>query len=534
MSKTHTKTAAKAADTQIKIVDLFAGPGGLGEGFSSHDSFRIVVSAEMESSAHATLRLRAFYRILKRMGGEATAPYFELCNDPLAPPKDETPLAQWDAQTKDAWREASEEAKQLTLGEPGSNRILDKAINDHKIGPNVPWVLIGGPPCQAYSLVGRARNKGKADYKAEDDHRHFLYKEYLRIIAENKPHVFVMENVKGILSSRIDGQKIFHSILKDLAGCGYRIHSLVKKTCFTKDDNPEKVDARDFIVRAEEYGVPQARHRVILLGIRDDICAKKGDGWWPPVLEAADPVSVEEAIGDLPRLRSRISKGEDSAERWQLLLKLHAKELAKEARQKKHGLLGLAEELDEVIAAADLPIDSGETRVTYSAPQTRSEELARWYTANDSALKPDYFLNHEARGHMESDLRRYVFAAAFAKDKKRSPKGHAEFSLRGLAPDHENWESGKFADRFRVQQEDLPATTVTSHISKDGHYFIHYDPTQCRSLTVREAARLQTFPDNYFFQGNRTQQYHQVGNAVPPLLACKIAKCVLSVLNVGR
>jgi DNA (cytosine-5)-methyltransferase 1 len=134
---------------------------------------------------------------------------------------------------------------------------------------------------------------------------------------------------------------------------------------------------------------------------------------------------------------------------------------------------------------------------------------------------------------MPSDLGRYLYASVFAEQYGHSPKGHKEFALKGLAPDHANWKTGKFADRFRVQRYEVPGTTVTSHISKDGHYFIHPDPLQCRSLTVREAARLQTFPDNYFFQGNRTQQYHQVGNAVPSLLANQIARICESVLS-GR
>ena len=153
--------------------------------------------------------------------------------------------------------------------------------------------------------------------------------------------------------------------------------------------------------------------------------------------------------------------------------------------------------------------------------------LGGWY--HDPRLA--VWLNHDARGHMRADLRRYAFAAAFAEAYGWSPKGHVEFSLQGLRPNHDNWETGKFSDRFRVQLRNRPATTVTSHISKDGHYFIHYDPKQCRSLTVREAARLQTFPDNYFFQGNRTEQFHQVGNAVPPLLAKKIGEIVIALLR---
>ena len=123
---------------------------------------------------------------------------------------------------------------------------------------------------------------------------------------------------------------------------------------------------------------------------------------------------------------------------------------------------------------------------------------------------------------MTSDLARYLFAAVFGRVTDRSPRA-SEFPAV-LAPNHRNWGSEKFTDRFRVQIATRPASTLTSHISKDGHYFIHPDPSQCRSLTVREAARLQTFPDNYFFKGSRTQQYVQVGNAVPPLLALQIAK----------
>ena len=153
------------------------------------------------------------------------------------------------------------------------------------------------------------------------------------------------------------------------------------------------------------------------------------------------------------------------------------------------------------------------------------EELSDWLVDDNLTRLP----NHQTRGQMAGDLARYFYAAVFAAVTGRSPK--APDFPSDLAPNHSNWSTGKFADRFRVQLWDAASTTVTSHISKDGHYFIHPDPLQCRSLSVREAARLQTFPDNYLFKGNRTQQYVQVGNAVPPLLAKWIGETLHSILT---
>lgn len=509
----------------IPIVDLFAGPGGLGEGFSSIDdgkAFNIIVSAEMEASARQTLRLRSFYRILRRKGKDTLTSYYRFCNGETSVPYDDDTLP--------AWEEADLEARQLTLGTKTGNKELNAILDKAKIGPEKPWILIGGPPCQAYSLVGRARNRGKADYVAEKDHRHYLYKEYLRIIHRYKPAVFVMENVKGILSSKINGQRIFHTIIKDLAkpssavdkdsGQGYKIYSLVSNTVFDSKSKIKDLDAKDFIIRSEEYGIPQARHRVILLGIRADIDAI------PTQLKKQDTQSFNDATHKLPHLRSKLSKEADSNEQWARAVNQHLKQLVC-ASSKKGGSEKLNAILKKYEGNISSELSTGSLRESMiQRPTPEKSRLDEWY--EDSELK--VWLNHETRGHMTSDLRRYVYAAAFAEAFEYSPKGHEEFSLKGLRPNHANWESGNFSDRFRVQLKDEPATTVTSHISKDGHYFIHPDPSQCRSLTVREAARLQTFPDNYFFQGNRTQQFHQVGNAVPPLLAAQIANIVKMLL----
>jgi DNA (cytosine-5)-methyltransferase 1 len=513
-------------DCLIPIVDLFAGPGGLGEGFSScHDNeaFQIVVSAEKDPEARKTLMLRAYYRILKREKVEGLQDYYDFCNGKALTPFTEN--------TYEQWQKADEEARQITLGSIEGNAELDKII-ELKIDTAKPWVLIGGPPCQAYSLVGRARNKGNSEYKAEDDHRHFLYKEYLRIIQRYNPSVFVMENVKGILSSKVNGKRVFDEILVDLTdpdaalnsignGNKYRICSLVSNQIFRAGENPANIDPNKFIIRAESYAIPQARHRVILVGIREDLLGQLG------LLSPSKQISVEEIIGDLPKLRSKLSKGEDSAIRWKNIVKEQLYTLAKIATDKD-----LSNELANIAFEIRDDAPTGSLRYSKEAIPCRktvkkSDLIHNWL----DDIKLDVWLNHETRGHMDSDLGRYGYAAVFAKLKMRSPKGHKEFDIQGLKPDHKNWETGKFSDRFRVQLKEFPSTTITSHISKDGHYFIHYDAVQCRSFTVREAARLQTFPDNYFFQGNRTQQFHQVGNAVPPYLAYQIADVLFDFFN---
>ena len=519
----------------IPIVDIFAGPGGLGEGFSSVKDekgdyvFHTVVSAEMEVSAWKTLRLRAFKRLLEREGGNNPLRLlYEYYESGDLKPLTDHPL----------WEKANNEALQLTLGEEKDNKKLDKVLTDAKVIEK-NWVLIGGPPCQAYSLVGRARNQGKQDYLAEKDHRHYLYREYLRIIQKFKPAVFVMENVKGILSSRVENKLIFHSILEDLndpdealgvkSEQRYKIYSLTKPKYFDKDNFlGDEIKPHDYIVRSEDYGIPQARHRVILLGVRADLDVIPST--LEPILEK---VSVGDAISNMPVLRSKISKGPDDGHNWENIVLNHLKELISGAIYLKKQQ-NLIDKFGEALDGVDGNSSTGALRYYKKIENTnKKKRLNKWL--EDSFLQSKgLWLNSEVRGHMEADLRRYVYAACYGKVNQFSPKGHKGFDLPGLRPAHKNWESGKFADRFRVQILSRPSTTITSHISKDGHYFIHPDAAQCRSLTVREAARLQTFPDNYFFEGNRTQQYVQVGNAVPPLLAYNIASMVYKLMKPPR
>ena len=179
----------------------------------------------------------------------------------------------------------------------------------------------------------------------------------------------------------------------------------------------------------------------------------------------------------------------------------------------------VAEMLDAAKAARD---GNGHRRALCPLQVARLDRTPRRSTTGCGVPELQGVIQHEARSHMRSDLQRYLFASCFAKEVGNFPDARPLSAGSSAEPrERQNGGSGStpFADRFRVQCADQPSSTSSSHIAKDGHYYIHYDPSQCRSLTVREAARLQTFPDDYFFEGNRTQQYVQVGNAVPPLLA---------------
>ncbi len=534
--------------SKIPIIDLFAGPGGLGEGFSSLQDengeriFDIKLSIEKDENAHKTLRLRSFYRQFKKE--EVPDLYYMYIKENDSKKKErlfkdlkEKYYQQWEIAENEAWHfelpypleKKKKGEKEYYIGytqkqiEERHQEIDTRIINNLPLGEE--FLLIGGPPCQAYSLVGRARNQGIS----EKDHRVHLYKEYLRIIAKHHPAIFVMENVKGLLSAEVNGNKVFdlikndlqnpNSVFPELNSPRYKIYSFVNEPDeYDKDGNPVYSENRKFLIEAEKYGVPQRRHRVILLGIRDDFnySGKK-------ILIKAKEVKLENIIGNLPAIRSGISRqivGKNEKDNH-VYVKIANTEknwsnaVLESVKKLTHEFPGLT-----IKDFNDLPISQGDNFIPVKLIEKNNPIYNSWYM--DSKLNG--VLNHETRTHLKEDLCRYLFSALYLKEKGDFPK------LRDypdwLLPEHKNAKGGKFADRFRTQRSDIPATTVTSHISKDGHYFIHYDPKQCRSLTVREAARIQTFPDNYYFCGTRTQQYHQVGNAVPPYLAYQLAEIV--------
>jgi DNA (cytosine-5)-methyltransferase 1 len=323
-----------------------------------------------------------------------------------------------------------------------------------------------------------------------------------------------MENVKGLLSAQLHSVQLFDRIREDLhdpakalkregrssngGNPKYEIRALVPSVNLPQDD------PRRYVVRAELLGIPQRRHRVILLGVREDLSSRIS-----PVLSLQKTSrTVDEVVNALPAVRSGLSKQPDSDIAW-----LDAIKACRNRVWMRQIDPQIRKEIEHRLEGLGVPAAS------------RGSNFLSW--------SENCVLNHSTRAHILPDLERYLFASSHAIVFGFSPT-LSEFP-KALRPDHSNLaralRNEMFADRFRVQVGDLPATTITSHISKDGHYYIHPDPSQCRSLTVREAARIQTFPDDYFFCGGRTAQYLQVGNAVPPDLARQIAGVVAEILH---
>jgi DNA (cytosine-5)-methyltransferase 1 len=510
----------------IPVIDLFAGPGGLGEGFATlHDpddrrGFRVRLSIEKDFHAHQTLMLRAFYRQFSP--GRVPGLYYDVLRGTATR---ETLFERFPDQAASA----SAEAWHAELGVTDPSAVRDRIRA--ALGDSSEWVLIGGPPCQAYSVAGRSRNKGVEGYRADEDKRQYLYTQYLEIIADHWPAIFVMENVKGLLSATLRDQQMFERIHEDLShparalkGMGngrshrYTIHSVSPQGRLF-----DGVDVGDFVVPAERHGIPQARHRVILVGVRDDFWLVQNSA--NHKLPMVGDTAAKSVLNDLPPVRSGLSRGMDSDQTWLDVIR------GARAWVKSTSTVAGQEVEDLILEAIDnLALPTHRRGAEFIPGEFKTSYESKWFYDG----KLEGVCNHFTREHMPRDLHRYLYAACFAKHHGYSPR--LRHFPSELLPEHKNVNlavkgHGFFGDRFRVQVEDHPSTTITSHLAKDGHGFIHPDPRQCRSLTVREAARLQTFPDNYAFCGPRSQQCVQVGNAVPPLLAKGIARIVSSILN---
>lgn len=327
-----------------------------------------------------------------------------------------------------------------------------KCVNNTKVD-----LLIGGPPCQAFSTVGRAQDPNSM----KNDPRNYLYKHYIEILEKLNPKIFVFENVLGLLSSKPNNQYIFPLIIKEFQKKGYDV-------C----EKPEKI-----VLNSVHYGVPQIRKRVILIGIN----------------KSADINISAEEIYDLIEKTHYAPTDQNTKN-------------LKKFRTIKDAISDLP---------PYLPGDGKEEIDFNSNSKNDYVKIMR-----EKEQKKIY--NHVARKHNELDRARY---------KLLSENNWQLKDLNCRRPDLVHYDPKHFANRYTVQKFDQPGRTVVAHLYKDGNLFIHPDPKQERTFTVREAARVQSFPDDFQFLGARTHQYKQVGNAVPPLMSYQIAKAIKQILG---
>lgn len=393
------------------FIDLFAGCGGLTEGFY-RQGFKALTHVEFDQYACESLRTRMkHYKY----------------------PEDKISVLQKDITDKDVLISIENEIK---------NETVD--------------ILIGGPPCQAYSSLGRAKD----EKRMKDDPRNFLFESYEKILTYFKPKVFVFENVTGLLTAKIGKRKTIEIILKEL-GKEYNLLA-----------NPNEM-----VLNSCEYGVPQVRKRIILIGVRKDI--------------KINPQEIYSSI-----------------------IKTHfTPESSKQEKENKKKFITVRD------AISDLPqIKPGKGKVNIEY------DVKNW---NDFLLKVRSkenleLLDHMARTHNEKDRARY---------REMSKNKWTFKELLEKKPILNHAKQRVFDNSYVVQFWDKPARTIIAHLYKDGNQFIHPDFKQERTLTPREAARLQSFPDDFVFEGSKTQQYKQIGNAVPPIMAEAIAKAIKNNLN---
>lgn len=412
--------------TTFNFLDLFAGAGGLSEGFIQA-GYTPIAHIEKEKAACYTLKTRnAYYFFKKENKLDIYYSYLrgEISRETLY---NHVPKSEFDSVICKA---ISQENRQIIF------KKIDKLLEGKKLD-----LIVGGPPCQAYSLIGRSSDKNKM----LGDDRNYLYLEYVEFLKRYQPKFFVFENVTGLLSAKdIDGKKHFDKMLSSFKEAGY--------------------SAKAYTFNASDYGVPQNRKRIIIIG------------------------SLFQNVIDFSLAKSNHSNT------------VH----------------------DFILDLPDLKAGTGKI---FAVPKIQENPLLKKLNICDIP----YITFHQARPHNERDLE--IYKLVIENWNKYSERlKYNELPKRLI--NHNNLKS--FLDRFKVVVANQPSHTIVAHISKDGHYYIHPDITQNRSLTVREVARLQTFPDSYFFESEsgkpaRTAAYTQVGNAVPVLLAKKIA-CKLKVI----
>lgn len=405
-AKNGTKKRVKVQARPFTFIDLFAGCGGLSEGFY-HQGFRALLHLEIDPTACETLKTRMRHYDYD----DAEIINAVMCDD---------------------------------ITRKGVVKEMDERIEEEVD------VIIGGPPCQAFSSVGRAQDPNSMD----NDPRNYLFENYVTVLNHFRPKFFVFENVKGILTAHPKGVRVFPVIIDRMR----QYYDVIN-------------DPKVILLNAVNYGVPQNRERVIIIGARKDL--------------GIDPNEVYKAI-------------------------------------KKLGDFGGKKPFYTVRdAIADLPkISQGEGAERIDNAQTKQNA---YLSLINSSLKPyRLVLNHTARKHNTKDQERYRILS--------SHEGWQLKELQTVRPDLIHHDPKHFGNRYTVQSYDKPGTTVVAHLFKDGNLFIHPDPRQARTFTVREAARIQSFPDDFFFEGSRTEQFRQVGNAVPPLFARAIASAIKTIL----